>query len=618
MSVDRAVAAELAAGIAETYARLESDLIADVGRRLADGIEAPDWQVRKTLAAGQLRRWADTAVQRVDVEPEVARALTDAYRAGGVAATAELASIGGRPAGAGRVETALPGAGAISRLIARTVDTLSSTRLPIVRSISDVYQKVIVRAGTVGVLAGTETRRQAAQRAYVQLTRNGVSGFVDRSGKNWSLSGYVDMATRTATAQAAVEGHLDRMGDAGLDLVIVSDASGECERCRPWEGKVLVRGGAGGKRTIERPSEVDDDPVTVRIEGSVSEAIGAGLLHPNCRHSLSAYLPGLTRTPTNTADPEGDRARQRLRALERRKRELARSIQAAEPFGGKMPAELRTKLTKVNKDIREHVKATGLRRKPERERIDLGMTAADKRRLAVEQPDTALQAGIKSGIADRRQLGGGISAKTERVTFNDGGRAVYKRATDAPGIPPRDQTDAEVLGASVANAVGVRVPDVVRASNTEVYMTFVDGRTLAELDRAVFDRARSSDDGLRLGLSDLLMGNTDRNRGNLIINERDELYGIDHGSAFQWHPEYNDPSRVPVFSNDWYASFGDSGGAGWADNPLTLADVAELRGRLERLEPEFARLGRGDWFVAMLARLSALGEHATGARNVII
>ncbi len=38
-------------------------------------------------------------------------------------------------------------------------------------------------------------------------------------------------------------------------------------------------------------------------------AIADGLMHPNCRHSLNAYLHGATKVPTHTADPEGDAAR---------------------------------------------------------------------------------------------------------------------------------------------------------------------------------------------------------------------------------------------------------------------------------------------------------------------
>src|SRR5690606_17214059 len=72
----------------------------------------------------------------------------------------------------------------------------------------------------------------------------------------------------------------------------------------------------------------DGEMVTVDVAGTVDQAVAAGLLHPNCRHSLSAFLPGITtaRTPPDrpaatpppqpsfrqrvTEAAEGDEARQ--------------------------------------------------------------------------------------------------------------------------------------------------------------------------------------------------------------------------------------------------------------------------------------------------------------------
>jgi hypothetical protein len=183
----------------------------------------------------------------------------------------------------------------------------------------------------------------------------------------------MEMAVRTTVAQAAVEGHLDRLATAGADLVIVSNHAQECARCRPWEGKILVRAGAGGARTVQVLHATRDEHVTVPVAGSVDDAIRHGLLHPGCRHSINAFLPGATQVPTATADPEGDAARQRLRALERRARRA--KLRKA---GALTPAEARRAGARVRAaqvEIRKHVAATrhlGIRRKPEREAIDLG------------------------------------------------------------------------------------------------------------------------------------------------------------------------------------------------------------------------------------------------------
>lgn len=129
--------------------------------------------------------------------------------------------------------------------------------------------------------------------------------------------------------------------------------------------------------SVSVESAVDDGMVTVHVAGTVADATSAGLFHPSCRHSLSAYLPGATKVPTHTADPQGDAARQRLRDLERRVRKQKLLADAAiDPAAGK---EHSAKAAAYEKQIAVHVKETrdlGIKRKPDREKPDLGFSAA--------------------------------------------------------------------------------------------------------------------------------------------------------------------------------------------------------------------------------------------------
>ena len=119
--------------------------------------------------------------------------------------------------------------------------------------------------------------------------------------------------------------------------------------CRPWEGKVLSISGAD------------------RRYPTVKEATSAGLLHANCRHRLTAYIEGVTRPETNTADPEGDRARQEQRRLERGVRQWKRREAAAiDPEAERMA---KAKAREWQARLRDHVEANDLKRRPERERI---------------------------------------------------------------------------------------------------------------------------------------------------------------------------------------------------------------------------------------------------------
>jgi len=207
------------------------------------------------------------------------------------------------------------------------------------------------------VLLGTQTRREAAQSALNVFARRGVVGFVDKSGRGWDMASYVEMAVRSSTAHAAVAAHSDRLQTYGMDLVIVSNAPQECKLCRPFEGKVLSLSG-DTKGAISASGGV-------RVYASMADAVSRGLYHSNCRHSQSLYQPGITKAPTNTADPQGDADRQRLRYLERQVR-ASKRVQAAalDPAAAKA-AGVQVRLRQAQ--IRDHVANTTAKRQPARE-----------------------------------------------------------------------------------------------------------------------------------------------------------------------------------------------------------------------------------------------------------
>lgn len=373
MPVDRTLAEDLTRTLVDLYAGLEQQIVADIARRLKAGITAPDWAGQKLASVNDLRNAIQQLIRKLNTDSAgaVEQAVVFAFARGGAAALDELAKAGYLDAKqVAAIRQSLPGAEAINRVALSLASTLQGTHLRILRWGLDSYRDVIATAALPKVLAGTTTRLAAAQHAWERLLGQGITGFVDKAGRRWQLASYVEMATRTGVAQAAVQGHLDRLGDAGIDLVQVSDAPQECERCRPWEGKVLDRIGPGGRHTVEvEHATIDHHMVRVEVAGSVVEAIAAGFMHPNCRHSINAYLPGITKIPTNTADPAGDEARQQLRALERAVRKA--KTQAA---GALDPAQARmyeAKVRDLQGQIRDHIATapTALFRQRHREQI---------------------------------------------------------------------------------------------------------------------------------------------------------------------------------------------------------------------------------------------------------
>jgi hypothetical protein len=398
--VSRTTAEQLAQTLAAMYADAERRLVEQIAHQLAAGMDRPQWADEKLAALATLRQWIRTLLLRLgrDTRGEVTRTILAAYAAGGTealralaaaqntlpewVATAEIepgpqitALLAARNAAlAGeltRLTDAFPGLAAVQRLAAELTTRIAATHVPILRWAEDTY-RAAVAAGSAQTLLGTATRRQATQAALDRLVTDGVTGFTDTRGRRWTLASYVEMATRTAVAHAAINGHLDRLTDNGRDLVIVSNAPQECELCRPWEGKVLaITGGPSGP--VERRHATKGTAFTVHIAGTVAEATAAGLFHPNCRHSLSIYLPGVTRIPQDTADPEGDAARQQLRYLERGVR--AWRLREAGALDKAAALRAKAKAAQWQARIRAHIAASehlGIMRKPERERINLG------------------------------------------------------------------------------------------------------------------------------------------------------------------------------------------------------------------------------------------------------
>lgn len=362
MPVSPDLAEQLAAALVSLYSDTEATLLAMVADRLADGIDDVGWQERKLGQVQNLRREVEQALAelRRTGSVAIAEAIQQAYTRGAATAAGDLAAAGMAP-GAAFGTVNLP---TVDALITATIDQVESTHLRILRSTVDGYRQVV--ADTAGQVAtGTLTRRQAAQRSLDRFAGRGITGFVDKAGRSWDLASYAEMSMRTATGRAAVTGHVNQLVANDRDLVMVSDAPQECEVCRPWEGKVLSLGDTG-KGTVEA-FDIDDRPVKVQVAGTLRQAVSDGLFHANCRHRLVAFTPGVTRRLKDTADPDGDVARQELRRQERELRKWRRREAAA--IDPKAKAQAKAKVTEWRGKIKHHTDTTSAKRQPDRELI---------------------------------------------------------------------------------------------------------------------------------------------------------------------------------------------------------------------------------------------------------
>lgn len=336
------------------YELAEASLYGQMARRIKVGINDPEWETIQQRQLSELRRDVNRTAAALSTwtAAEIPGLVSDLSARVDVIVSGELdaplAPIGDRGE---------------SAAVLAIRETLTPVGIRMAATTVTAYQAVIGAA-----LAGADgiARRKAAQRALNTFAGKGVTGFRDRRGRNWDMTSYVEMASRTIMADHALGQQAKRLTAAGMDLVIVSDAPQECKLCRPYEGKVLsITGQNTG--TVEVPSVTTGEPVTVNVMTSVARAMAAGLFHPNCRHSRSAYLPGVTKRPTNTADVEGDAARSKLRYLERQKRAWRRREAVALDETDR--ARARSAAMSYTQRIKEHVANTTAKRQPHRESI---------------------------------------------------------------------------------------------------------------------------------------------------------------------------------------------------------------------------------------------------------
>ncbi|MFJ7337872.1 phage minor capsid protein [Streptomyces sp. NPDC101116] len=355
MPINPGMVEPLAERTRDLYAQAEERLLGIIARQLAAGLDSPGWAERKLSAVQTLRRASQGVVDELGkaVTLDVFDAVAEAYNVGHRAAVAEIGALSDDARR--MVDDVTPNAQAVDRLAQETVDVLTDRHRSILRTIVDKFRAVVAEV-TATPLLGTGTRRQATQDAMRRWADEGVTSFRDRSGRRWQLTSYAEMAVRTSVARAATEAHTRALTDVGITLVTVSNSPRECPLCRPWEGKVLTLTGPAGARTVEVEHATEDGRmVRVRVAGSLDEARRAGLQHPNCRHSTSAYTPGITRTDRAEPDPDGYEAGQRQRAIERHIRKYKRRAAAAVDPAAKRAAEV--KVRQWQKAMRSHLAA---------------------------------------------------------------------------------------------------------------------------------------------------------------------------------------------------------------------------------------------------------------------
>lgn len=362
MAVSPDDAEDLAADIANAYGDAEVGLLGRIAQFIGLGLNLDSWESDRRDGAGLVRRTIGRIVGALTKRGRKAasKAAQEAERRGVARADGELGAL---------ADSLPPPSGVHAKQgAAKMGDDLGKVEQAMANQAMSAYHRVISQVSTL-VEAGTATRLQAAAKALNMFANEGITGFTDKSGRKWELRTYVEMAVRTHVANVMVDAHTARIESAGVRLVMVSQAPYECDLCKPWEGKILEIGGPDGPHQVTVNNPMGRGTVTVRVAGSLAEARSKGLFHPNCRHSIEAYLPGVSRAAAKP-DTQGVTYKdtQKLRYFERQARKWDRRRAVALNDEDRKAADAKFKAWRAK--AREHSKATGLPRKTNRERHD--------------------------------------------------------------------------------------------------------------------------------------------------------------------------------------------------------------------------------------------------------
>ncbi len=169
----------------------------------------------------------------------------------------------------------------LEALIQATTNDMQKAETAVLRKANDDYRKAIFNA-QVYANSGAGTYEKAVDMATKDMLSRGLNCVEYANGARHTLADYADMAIRTASKRAYLQGEGEKRQEWGITTVIVNKRGNPCPKCLPFVGKVLIDDvWSGGKKSDG-------------LYPLMSQAIAAGLYHPRCKDSHTTYFPGIS------------------------------------------------------------------------------------------------------------------------------------------------------------------------------------------------------------------------------------------------------------------------------------------------------------------------------------
>lgn len=283
------------------------------------------------------------------------------------------------------------------------------------------------------------------EQGCAEMAAAGVETVDYKSGVKTSVDAALRRHAVTQWNQARNDVLFSRMDEYGLDLVMVSSHFGARPSHALWQGRVYSRSGKGGKLY----------PPLVQSTGYGT--VG-GLCGANCRHTMTPYIPGVSKRQDAKFAKEQKAAgktsdeqyadTQRLRAMERRIRALKREVAVGESQGLDMAAQ-RSALRAAQKKASDFCKSAKVPRDYSRERA-YGVAGLGKTPGAVTPMPSKITAIDFKKAAPAAQKPAKTAAKAKAAPSAQAAQKPAKNAATAPQAGKLDAASAKKKAAALA------------------------------------------------------------------------------------------------------------------------------------------------------------------------
>lgn len=313
--------------IGAAFEAIENELMASMIRNMKkhrswedeEGLHWEQWQALQLQALEEykIRNQKKYGKQFRDINSKIGAILREARAEGGMKQEIAIMNAirnGFRAHGVGRGATAeffKMNDRKLDALIKATTDDMQKAETAVLRMANDQYRKVIYNA-QVYANTGAGTYEKAVDMATKGYISAGLNCIEYANGARHTIADYADMAIRTASKRAYLQGEGEMRQKWGISTVIMNKRGNPCPKCLPFCGKVLIDDvWSGGPKDGKSPETGIKYPL-------MSAAIAAGLYHPRCKDSHTTYFEGIS-TP-----PDDKYTREELDEIVERNRKEAR------------------------------------------------------------------------------------------------------------------------------------------------------------------------------------------------------------------------------------------------------------------------------------------------------